>query len=115
MAEKKGDFDPILLPTGYDDILEACRAAKASMGCIPEGLVMRLEEIVGAHRCCGGTVRLQKRSGTHNVLHCPNCSMTLTIPISVKTYGQLRDWCSGKLLVLGGRQKGTKNGDSILA
>ncbi len=101
MADKAKDFDPILLPIGHSNVLEACPAARTSRRCIPEDSPMRVGEIVGAHRGCKeGTVRLQGL-GTHNVLHCPNCSLRLEVPIEVGTYGQLREWANKEILKAG--------------
>ena len=55
---------------------------------------LELECCVGTHGVhCRGFMDIQQVSETHQALTCRRCNFRLLLPISVRTYGDLRKVC----------------------
>lgn len=49
-----------------------------------------LGDCIGVHDVCDGWVDIKKISTTHNVIVCRSCHLRVVVPMSLKTYGELR-------------------------
>jgi hypothetical protein len=53
---------------------------------------------IGTHGQCDGFLSLKRISIKFNVICCRSCNFRLIIPVSIKTYGDLRKYMKSKVL-----------------
>lgn len=54
-----------------------------------------LSSCIGVHDICRGWMDIKQISQTHQRITCRACSFTMTIPLSIDTYGKLRKLVTG--------------------
>ncbi len=55
----------------------------------------KISTCVGIHAVCGSWIDFNEISDTHNALCCRSCNLRFVYPNRVKTFGDLRKYCTG--------------------
>jgi len=84
-------FDPIKLNMLGEILVDVPGSSRNDDSDMVDG---GCEEGVGVHLMCDGLVRLVPITSKHQALYCPRCGMRVVISSEVKTYSQLRDFCT---------------------
>lgn len=69
---------PIML-TRFGEVLRSEQAEEDELSCC-----------IGVHHICKGFIDIRDISITHKVIICRGCALRIVIPVSVKTYKDLR-------------------------
>lgn len=59
-----------------------------------DAALLAVNDTLGTHGVCGGYVGYRKISETHFAISCRSCCRAFVFPLSIKTFGDLRQWCA---------------------
>lgn len=88
MPESK--VEPIVMDNEGEALVPILKAGSVAARVFDNEDLLK-EPIVGCHQFCGANMLKRNVSKTHFAIFCARCSLRVTVPKTVATYGDLRE------------------------